>query len=109
MPVKPKKELTGADAAIAEVTSHPIKVEFRGQEFEIPIAAFASPSIGLAYASGRFNEITYALLAASGPSAPRRFLALCESDDTMVSVAVEFLEAVSAVAGQGNSSASSDS
>lgn len=104
-----KKEVAAADAALAEVTEEPLTVVWRGEDFIIPRAALASPAIGLAFASGRFNEITHALVSASGPMATRRFLALCEDGDTMTGVAVEFLDAMSAVAGWGNSSASSDS
>lgn len=110
MATKKKDDVSPADAAIAEATDEPVKVTFRGEEFVIPRGTFESPALGLAYASGRFNEITFALVNSAGGSfATRRFLALCKPGDTMVSVAVEFLEALSAVAGWGNSSASSDS
>lgn len=92
--------------AVAEVENFDIKVTFRGEEFVIPRSAFTSPVFGLSLSAGRFNDITYVLLEAAGADAPRRFLGVCTPEDTMVSVGVEFIEAVSAVAGQGNSSAS---
>lgn len=102
---KEPKTIPAEDAA-AEVENRDVKVTFRGEEFIIPRAAFSSPAFALSLSSGKYNDITYSLLAAVSPDAARRFIAVCTPEDTMVSVGVEFIEAVSAVAGQGNSSAS---
>lgn len=101
-----ESKTTPTEDAVAEVENLDVTVTFRGEEFVIPRSAFSSPMFGLSLSSGKFNDITYSLLESAGPDAPRRFLSVCTPTDTMVSVGAEFIEAVSAVAGQGNSSAS---
>lgn len=99
----PPKKKTATDAAIDEVAEATLVVKFRGEDFTIAHTALASPSLGLAFASGRFNEIVYAFLAPGGSYETKRFLSLCKPGDTMASVSLEFLDAVNEASGLGNS------
>lgn len=106
---QPKKaQPKPVEGAVAEATTEVVTVDldFRGEIFAIPAMAFASPQFGLALAAGRFNDIAYSLLSRVGDNATRRFLSVCTTEDTMMSVAVEFINAATAAAGQGNSSTS---
>lgn len=103
--VKRPPEPTPAEAAAAEavdgtVGPQPIKVEFRGQTFDIRGDIINKARFRLALASMMDHQIVYEAL---GPINAAVFLALVTPDDDMDEVAAEFIASLNKAAGWGNS------